>query len=72
MKVHRVILLIVDQDDVGPAGVVDVIENTRYPNRCIAPHVMGIETADIGPWSDDHPLNRYDTMRAEFARLFPE
>jgi len=70
-KVHRVVLLVIDHDDLGPDGVVHEIENVRYPNRCISPDVMRIDTRQV-KWSDDHPLNRTDTQEAEFSRLFEE
>lgn len=68
-KVHKVTLLIVDHDQLGADGVREVIEPTRYPNHCIGPSVMDVETREV-EWDDRHPLNRYDTMRAEFERMF--
>ena len=70
-KVHKVTLLIIDHDDLGADEVREVIENTRYPNRCIAPDVMAIETREV-KWSDDHPLNKHDTHRQAFVELFAE
>jgi len=70
MKVLKVTLMIVDHDAVGADGVRDVIENTKYPNWCIAPLVAGIEARDIGEWSDDNPLNHDITWPSEFNRLF--
>ena len=69
MKAYKVVLLIVDHEDVG-VGIVDMIENVRYPNRCISPSVMSIKSADIGEWHDSHPLNNADKWAAEFERLF--
>jgi|GEM_PF-2748403 len=69
MKVHKVILSIVDMDDIGADEVRDVIENVKYPNRCIHPSVVSIKTREV-EWSDDHPLNKGDTFRDEFDRLF--
>ena len=71
MKVYRVTLMILDFDNVGEQGIIDTLEETRYPNRCISPKVMDIDSADIGPWHDDHPLNKRDTMRDTFQQLFP-
>jgi hypothetical protein len=68
-KVHKVTLMIVDHDGIGTDGVKTVIENTRYPNHCISPSVMAIETQTV-EWSDDHPLNNTTKQRAEFDRLF--
>jgi hypothetical protein len=69
MKAYKVELLIVDHDEIGPDEMKIVIENTRYPNHCISPDVMDIKSADIGEWSDNHPLN-YTNCIAEYKRLF--
>ena len=71
MKAYKVEILIIDFDNMSQDDVESVIENTKYPNRCISPDVISIEEADIGEWHDDHPLNRGDKMKAEYARLFP-
>lgn len=71
MKAYVVTLTIIDFDELEADEVKDVIENTRYPNRCIDPEVVRVETADIGEWSDDHPLKSHDTAPAEWIRLFP-
>lgn len=69
VKVHKVTLLIVDDDKLGANGVTSVIENARYPNHCIAPTVMAVETREV-QWSDEHSLNNTSTQRAEFERMF--
>lgn len=71
MKVHKVVLTIIDIDDIGAEEIKVVIENARYPNRCIAPDVFSIETVDIGEFDDDHPLNNSKTARAEWRSIFP-
>lgn len=68
-RVYRVELFIFEDDNLGAAGVKEVLENTRYPNHCMAPSVVQIETREI-EWSDDHPLNRRDTFRAAYEKLF--
>lgn len=68
-KVHKVTLLIVDHDNLGARGVVETLENHRYPNHCIAPGVMSIETQEV-EWSDDHPLNNRKTQAAAAQNLF--
>lgn len=70
IPVHRLDVLIVDTDCVGTQGVKDVLVNARYPNHCIAPDILSIETKAV-EWSDDHPLNRRDTQDAAIAVLFP-
>lgn len=68
-KVHKVILLVVDHDNLGPDEVAGVLEHTRYPNDCMYPSVMAIETKEV-EWSDEHPLNRTDTHHIAFQQLF--
>lgn len=70
MKVHKITIMVIDHDGVGPDEAAAVLKAARYPNRCIYPHVMGVESRDIGEWSDSNPLNRASTMRDEFARIF--
>jgi hypothetical protein len=70
MDVHKITLTVVDHDRIGADGVREALENARYPNRCIWPCVLTVETRDCGEWSDDHPLNKTTTRAAEIARLF--
>ena len=70
MKIHKIELLVLDFDDIGIDGVVDIIENQRYPNHCISPDVMFSESRDVGEGSDDHPLNKFHTRLKEYSRLF--
>lgn len=60
MKARLVTVLIIDHDDMSEDSVMLNMENTRYPNDCISPKVLEIETFDIGEWDDDHPLNQRD------------
>ncbi len=57
MRAFKIELLILDFDDIGADEIESVLEQTRYPNRSIKPDVMLIQSADIGEWHDDHPLN---------------
>ena len=72
MKAYKVTLLIIDFDGLGDSEITNVIANTHYPNHCINPLVRNIVSRDIGEWSDDHPLNRGDTVESEYKRLFGE
>jgi len=72
MQVHRIVIAIVDHDRLGVDEICDVLVNTRYPNDCINPQVLSAESADVGEWSDDHPLNHSNTCEAEIDRLFPK
>jgi len=70
MKVHKIELLIVDHDEVGIDEIKDIIENIKYPNWCMSPQVMQTATVNIGKWDDDLPINKTDTIKAEYNRLF--
>lgn len=70
MKVYKLEVIIIDLDEIGKKEIRNALENTRYPNHCIAPYVIDIEEKDIGEWNDDHPLNGTDTQNAEIERLF--
>ncbi len=61
MKAYLATVLVIDFDGLGPDGVKVEMEHVVYPNRCLTPHVEGIEEFDIGPWDDDHPLNQRGT-----------
>ena len=70
MQVHKITLYVIDFESMWPQSVAETIENQKYPNYCIRPSVIGTESADIGEWSDDHPLNNSDLWQAEIQRLF--
>jgi hypothetical protein len=70
MKAYKVELLIIDHDELGLAGIKEVLQQTRYPNYCISPEVKDITSVDIGEWHDDHPLNKYETSDEEYRKLF--
>lgn len=69
MKAHRLIITIIDTDDLGAEEVSAVIENNRYPNHCIAPQVQQIDTFDVGPWNDEHPLNQRKTHVLNYLNM---
>lgn len=69
MKVHKVTLLVVDHDDIQAGGVRSAIQTARYPNHCVMPVVMNIETQEVD-WHDRHPLNLSGECDAAFAKLF--
>jgi hypothetical protein len=69
MKIHKITVLVVDHDNLGAADVKTELECAIYPNDCLHPRVIEIDTREV-EWSDDHPLNSGNTLRAEFRRLF--
>ncbi len=70
-KVYKIVLMVVDHDELGEAGVREVLENQRYPNRCIMPRVMDTETREV-EWSDEHPLNNTRTSKDVFGEMFDQ
>lgn len=71
MKAYKIELLVLDFDQLGGDEIKSVLENGSYPNDCIWPGAMQVAEADIGPWSDENPLNNGNTRAAEYARIFP-
>ena len=71
MNVYKMEIMVIDFDHLGEDGVKLVIENTRYPNRCISPEVKSIETRRV-EWHESHPLNNSETTDEEYKRLFRE
>jgi len=70
VKVHKIELYVVDFDEVGATGTKETIENAMFPNDCISPNVIDVQTVDIGEWHDAHPLNYTRTAEKEIRRLF--
>jgi hypothetical protein len=68
-KVHMIMLLVIDHDDIGAAEAKVILENQRYPNHCMAPRVIAIDTREV-EWSDDHPLNQTRSMQDAALALF--
>jgi hypothetical protein len=71
VRAYKLTVYVIDFDGVGE-HIPEVIENQKYPNHCISPSVAKVESADIGTWHDEHPLNHGDTAPEEWQRLFPE
>ena len=69
---YKLEILVIDRDNIGRDAIVDEIRNANYGNDCISPHVMNMQSADIGVWTDDHPLNKHETWKEEYLRLFPQ
>lgn len=66
--VYKIEIMIIDFEKVGADGIKQILEQTHYPNYCIDPKVMSMETRYID-WADDHPLNKSD-FRTVFKDLF--
>ena len=71
MNVYKVELYVVDFDGLGEDEVVSVLQNTKYPNRCIDPYVKHIDSRKV-EWSDEHPLNNIHRRDSELEDLFED
>ena len=67
MKIHRIVMYVIDFDGLGAQGVKDELENTRFANDCISPQIGDIQTRDIGEWHDGHFLNKRGSEAAREA-----
>lgn len=68
-NVYIVAIAIIDHDQLGEEEIKSVLENTKYPNYCINPKVLEVNSQSVD-WSDDHPLNNRDTSLAALRELF--
>ena len=71
MKAYKLEILVIDFDECGES-IAGYIENANYPNDCVTPQILSIKEADIGEWSDDHPLNSNKTRDAAVKKYFKE
>lgn len=62
------VVLNLNGDCPDEGSVRSCLENLRHPEFV---QVMDVEAKDIGPWSDDHPLNQTATKREAYRQLFP-
>lgn len=68
MKAYKVEVLVLDFEQYGKEQIELMLENVRG----LFCSVHDIKEADIGEWTDDHPLNHRTTSGEEFKRLFEE
>ena len=69
MQVFKVEMLIITADIDTEKELINVIENTKYPNWCISPIVKNIKHIEVD-WNDDHKLNNSETCDEEYNKLF--
>jgi hypothetical protein len=74
MKAYKLEILVIDFDEVAKnndkKAIGEYIENARYPNCCIYPHVISIQEAEIGDWIDSHPLNQGGLNKEKADKYF--
>jgi hypothetical protein len=70
VNVYKLEVMIIDHDRLGIRGCCEALENGRFGNRCISPHVMAAYQNQV-QWSDDHDLNKdINRSKAAFDNLF--
>jgi hypothetical protein len=70
VKVFKLEVMVIDHDRLGLDGVIHVLENAHYPNRCISPEIMGSSMREID-WADgENPLNYTATRDQAYEELF--
>lgn len=70
VQVHKVTIFVLDMDGLGPKGVAEEFEATRYANHCMSPEVIGMASKWID-FEDDCPLNQNATHKQAIRELFP-
>lgn len=67
-RVYKVTLFVLDPgDSIGGEGeLCGQLENLHHPEFVT---VMDIQSREV-QWNDDHPLNKKDTQREAFDKLF--
>ena len=67
MKAFKLEILIVDHEGFGQDDIINAVANLRH----YYPSVLSVKGAEVGEWSDDHPLNKFDTQKAAIEEYFP-
>jgi hypothetical protein len=70
-KVFKIEIMIVNHDKLSEKEVVEALEESNYPNDCIMPRVMKIESREVD-WNDEHPLNNRLLAKGAYDKLFLE
>lgn len=66
MKLHKYTVYVFDHDEYGPEEYGHLIEDNKY----FTSHVIIEGTADIGEWSDNHPLNKCSANQRTYDEYF--
>ena len=66
MNAYRFDIVILDSEDVGMDEIYSLLRNAKY----IHPSILKFQSADIGEWYDEHPLNHQDTKKSYCDKIF--
>jgi hypothetical protein len=67
VKAYKIEMVVVDFDGYGPDEILNILESGYYP----VIKKVGIKEADLGEWSDSHPLNQISCSIDEALSYFP-
>lgn len=66
MKAYAVTIVVVDHEGMGQQAIEYELSNARHAYGSVLKTVE----ADIGDWSDSHPLNHRGSFHATATKLF--
>lgn len=73
MKAYKIELIAVDREGFGQEEIVSVVEDACENWGSLGVDVIKATEAEIGEWSDDHPLNTHGEYFDRYvAELFPK
>lgn len=64
MKAYKVELLVLGFENLSEDDLRHYLSNVKH----VYPTIIDVKEAEIGEWTDDHPLNK--TTKEEYHRLF--
>ena len=70
-KLFKLSAYLVDPNDTFDASNLEDYLIWRLRDELDIDHIK-LESADIGPWYDDHPINNYNCPEAEYEKYFKE
>lgn len=65
-KAYKIELLVVDFENTPEENIIYMIERVKH----IYPNVLSIQSKDIDDWDDEHPLNKFSTMKQTCEEMF--
>ena len=70
-KLFKLSAYLVDPNDTFDASNLEDYLIWRLRDELDIDHIH-LESVDIGPWYDDHPINNYNCPEAEYEKYFKE
>jgi len=65
MKAYKLEILVINHEDMSLENILIELSHSHHIN----PQVQSVSETDIGPWHDDHPLNKKLTCNEMFKQL---